>query len=150
MSLLHGSRHVLIALATVSAATAALAQSANYSSFETTTDKPVQLGYYASAHKNCTPAALPTVRILEAPKGGTLIVRKGLLATNQVAGCPGLKTPAQIAFYQPRAGYVGPDRVSYEVTSENGDVATYEMTITVKAAPPAASPPADDAKGKTL
>jgi len=130
-------------------ATAALAQSANYASYETTTDKPVQLGYYASAHKNCTPAALPTVRVLEAPKGGVLIVRKGVLATDQVAGCTGLKTPAQIAFYQPRAGYTGPDRVSYEVTSENGDVATYEMTITVKAAP-ATTPPADDPKGKSL
>ena len=130
-------------------ATATLAQSANYSSFETTSDKPLQLGYYASAHKNCTPAALPTVRVIEAPKGGLLVVRKAVLATNQVTGCPGLKTPAQVAFYQPRAGFVGPDRVSYEVTAENGEVATYEMTITVKAAPEA-SPPADDAKGKSL
>ena len=109
----------------------------------------MQLGYYASAHKNCTPAELPTVRVIEPPKAGVLTVRRGVLSTDKVAGCPGLKTPAQIAFYQPRAGYVGPDHVSYEVTAENGDVATYEMTITVKA-PPAPSPPTDDAKGKSL
>jgi hypothetical protein len=143
-------RTVLVSLAAIGlVATAALAQSANYSSFETTSDKPVQLGYYASAHKNCTPGSLPTVRVLEAPKGGLLVVRRGVLSTDKVAGCPGLKTPAQIAFYQPRTGYVGPDRLSYEVTNENGDVATYEMTITVKA-PPAPNPPTDEAKGKSL
>lgn len=140
----------MVALAVSATAMAALAQLANYASYETTTDKPVQLGYYASAHKNCTPAALPTVRVIEAPRGGLLIVRKGVLATDQVAGCTGLKTPAQIAFYQPRAGYTGPDRVSYEVTSENGEVATYEMTITVKPPTPATAPPAEDAKGKSL
>lgn len=40
--------------------TAVLAQSAptsNYTTPETTSAKPVQLGYYASAHKDCTPAS---------------------------------------------------------------------------------------------
>ena len=91
----------------------------------------------------------PARRLIEAPKSGVLTVRKAVLSTDKVAGCPGLKTPAQVAFYQARAGYAGPDRVSYEVTSENGEVATYEMTITVKALP-ATILPADDAKGKSL
>jgi hypothetical protein len=45
--------------------TVALAQPAptnNYTSIEVTSAKPVQLGYYASAHKNCTPA--PVVRVI--------------------------------------------------------------------------------------
>jgi len=88
----------LVALAATGlTATAVLAQSTNYASFEATSEKPVQLGYYASAHKNCTPGALPTIRVIEAPKSGILTVRKGVLSTNKVAGCPGLKTPAQIA-----------------------------------------------------
>ena len=41
-----------------------------------------------------------------------------------------------------RAGYAGPDHVKYEVTSENGEVATYDVTITVTAAQPGQSPPA--------
>ena len=122
-------------------ATATLAQDANYTSVEATSDKPVQLGYHASAHKNCTPAPLPTIRVIEAPKSGTLTVRSAVLTTDKVAGCPGLKTPAQVVFYLARAGYAGPDHVKYEVTSENGEVATNDVTITVKAAP-AQSPPA--------
>ena len=117
-------------------ATTALAEtSANYSSAVATSEKPVQLSYHASAHKNCTPAPLPTVRVIEVPKFGTLTVRKAVLTTNKVARCPALKTPAQVVFYLARGGYEGPDHVKYEVTSENGEVATYDVTITVKAPP---------------
>jgi len=112
-----------------------LAQNANYTSVEATSDRPVQLSYHASAHKNCTPARLPTVRVIEAPKSGTLTVRGAVLKTDKVAGCPGLKTPAQVVFYLARPGYDGPDHVKYEVTSENGEVGAYDVTIGVKAAP---------------
>jgi hypothetical protein len=143
-------RTLLVSLAASGlVATAALAQSANYSSVEAVAGKPVQLGYYASAHKNCTAAEAPTVRVLTPPQHGTLSIRKAVLSTNKVAGCPGLKTPTQVAFYQAGEGYVGPDKVSFEVTAENGEVATYEITITVKEAPKP-SAPADDAKGKSL
>ena len=124
-------------------ATASLAQDANYTSTDATPDKPVQLSYHAFAHKNCTPARLPTIRVIEAPKVGTLTVRKTVLTTDKVAGCPGLKTPAQVVLYVARTGYAGPDHVKYEVTSENGEIATYDVTITVTAAPPGQSPPAD-------
>ena len=121
--------------------TATFAQDANYSSVKATSDKPVQLSYHASAHKNCTPAQQPTIRVIEAPKSGTLTVRKGVITTDKVAGCPGLKAPAQVVFYVARTDYAGSDHVKYEVTSENGEVDTYDVTITVKAAP-AQSPPA--------
>jgi hypothetical protein len=50
----------LFALVGAILSTVAFAQPAptsNYTSFEATAAKPVQLGYYASAHKNCTPAS---------------------------------------------------------------------------------------------
>jgi hypothetical protein len=125
----------------------ALAQAANYTSVEATSEKPVQLTYHASAHKNCTPRSLPTVRLIEPPKAGVLTVRRVTLTTGKVAGCPDLKIPAQVAFYQARAGYVGPDHLNYEVTNENGEVATYDVMITVKAEP-VTTPPA--AKAQSL
>lgn len=132
------------------AATAAVAQDANYSSVEATADKPVQLSYHASANKkNCAPGALPTIRVIDAPKAGLLTVRKAVLTTDKIEGCPGLKTPVQVVFYAARSGYVGPDRVKYEVTSENGEVSTFETAITIKAALPQ-SPPAGDKAGRPL
>ena len=83
---------------------------------------------------------MPTVRVITPPKDGMLMVRRGDLTTDKVAGCPPVKTPAQAVFYQARAGYTGPDEVKYEVTSENGEVATYDVTINVKE-PPATSKP---------
>jgi hypothetical protein len=117
------------------AAFAQPAPSSNYTSFDATSAKPVQLGYYASAHKDCTPAPLPTIRVIEAPKSGTLTVRRGELKTDQVAGCPGLRTPAQVVFYQARAGGTGSDHLVYVVTNPTGEVGSYDVTITIKEAP---------------
>ncbi len=107
------------------AASAALAQAVNYMSVEATAGKPLQLSYHASAHKsNCTPAPLSTFDVLQAPKLGVLTVRKALLTTNKVAGCPGLKIPAEVVFYRGRDGSAGPDHVVYKVTSYGGEVET--------------------------
>jgi len=146
-------RPTLAACLTVSMATAAaLAQASdNYTSVEATPDKPVQLSYHASAHKsNCTPAPLPSVRVTETPKEGMLTVRRALLTTNKIAGCPALKTPAQVVFYQAKTGYQGADHVRYEVTSENGEVATYDVAITVKEAPLQQNKPSGEAGSQRL
>ena len=145
-------RYFLLACAAVSwSVSTALAQGgANYTSIDATPDKPVQLSYHASAHAaDCTAGALPAVRVTQAPKRGMLTVRKAILTTDKVAGCPPIKTPAQVVFYQARAGYTGPDHLDYEVTSVNGEVATYDVTITVKALP-APSAPAGDTNGRSL
>ena len=118
------------------AATTALAQATNYTSIEATPGKSVQLSYHASVHKNtCSPAPLPTIRVTEPPHSGTLTVRRALLTTDKVAGCPHLKIPAQVIFYQARAGYAGRDHVVYEVASENEEVVVNDVTIDVKATP---------------
>jgi hypothetical protein len=129
-------------------ATAALAQAINCTSVEVTAGKPVQLTYHASAHKNCTPAALPTVRVTQAPKSGILIVRQAELTT-KVADCPRIRVPAQVVFYQAREGYMGPDHVSYDVTNADGELGAFDVAITVRAAP-APMAPGNDQKGTTL
>ena len=63
---------------------------------------------------------------------GVLIVRKALLTTNKVAGCPGLKIPAEVVFYRGRDGSAGPDHVVYKVTSSSGEIETFDVTITLK------------------
>ena len=57
-----GLRYLALTCFTVTLlATVALAQSANYTSLDATPDKPLQLSYHASAHKNCTPAQVASV-----------------------------------------------------------------------------------------
>ncbi len=76
---------VLFPLAAAINSTVALAQrtpTSNYTSFEATSAKTVQLGYYASANKDCTLAPLPKIRVVAAPKSGMLTVRRGELKTD--------------------------------------------------------------------
>lgn len=119
-------------------ASAAVAQATSYTTAETTVGIPIRLSYHASAHKNCTPAPPPTIKVTERPKEGALVIRRGMLATDKIAGCERIRVPAQVIFYNPKEGYVGTDHVSYEVTDSNGEVTTYDTTITVKAGPPGA------------
>jgi len=129
-------------------ASAALAQAVNYTSVEATAGKPLQLSYHASAHKNCTPAPLATFDVLQPPKLGLLIVRKAMLTTNKVTGCPGLKIPAEVVFYRGRDGSAGPDHVVYKVTSSSSEVEVFDVTITLKPGPPPAPAPSPPSKQK--
>src|SRR5271155_3520326 len=133
-----------VAAATI-ISTAVVAQNApsfNYTGFDATPVKPVQLGFYGALHKDCSPAPLPTIRVTEAPKSGTLIIRPGQLTTSATAQCPGVKIPAEVAFYQARSGATGTDRLVYEVIEAN-HVAAYDVTITIKEAPKSTVPNSD-------
>ncbi len=136
-------RHVPTVFAALASA-AAFAQSANYTSVETVAGVATRIGYYASAKKDCAPAPLPTIRVLKPPKHGVLSIRAGAVVTNQRANCPNLKTPAQVLFYQGNADYQGADELAYEVTSSNGDVGVYNISVTVKEAPKTAPPTPGD------
>jgi hypothetical protein len=114
---------------------AALAQSSNYMSIEAVPGAPVQLTYHASARSDCTPAPLPTFKVIEVPKLGILTVRRATITTDKFPGCGQIKVPGQVVFYEARASDGGTDHVSYEVTGESGEVATYEVTVTVKPGP---------------
>jgi hypothetical protein len=119
----------------------ALGQALNYTSVEAIAGKPVQLTYHADAHKStCTPAPIPTFRVIEPPKNGVLSVRKAVLSTDKVPGCSGLKTPALVVFYQSKEGYSGSDHVSYAVTNAAGQAQGYDVTISVKPAPAGVAP----------
>lgn len=51
----------------------------------------------------------------------------------------GAENPAQVAFYQARAGATGTDHLVYAVINPSGAVATYDVTINIKEAPKPAS-----------
>lgn len=138
----------LVAIFVVAIAAIASAEaSTNYTSIEATSAKPVRISYHASAHKtNCTPAPLPTIRVKQSPKWGILTVRKGILTSDKITGCQPMKIPAQVVFYQARAGYAGPDHLTYEVISENGEAVTYDVSITVKEEAPAPGNRSDSAR----
>lgn len=104
----------------------------NYTSFEATSAKAVQLGYYGFARKDCEAGPLPAIRVVEPPKSGTLTIRRGILTTNRLAGCPALRVPAQVAFYTARAGASGTDHIVYVVSNADGVANAYDVMITIR------------------
>src|SRR5580700_8733470 len=127
---------IIVGLAVALLAPATLAaQSTSYSRAETTSGAQVQLNYHATAKKDCTAMPLPSMRVLEVPRHGTLTVRKGEAMIAHIADCQPFKTPAEVVFYQSRAAYVGQDHLIYEVTNANGEVANFDISIEVKEGP---------------
>lgn len=141
MKTMCASRMLLSCALTFAITAPTFGQAINYTSVEAIAGKPLQLTFHADAHKaTCSPAPLPTLRVIEPPKNGVLTARKAVLTTNKVAGCPALKTPALVVFYQGRDGYSGSDHVSYAVTNAEGQVQGFDVTIAVKPAPVGAAP----------
>src|SRR6266436_522194 len=81
----------------------------NYSSVEAVSGKTLHLNNHASVNKDCSPAPLPTIRLIDRPKSGTFTVRRGTLRGAQVAHCQNLNIPVQGVFYTSRPGYMGED-----------------------------------------
>ena len=106
--------------------------SSNYTSIEAEPNKPVQVGYYAQAPKDCSPSKLPVVRVVDAPTLGILVVRPRQLNPGSVPNCPSLKVPVQLVTYLARANSTGSDHVKYSVTYPNGEIALYDVTIRIK------------------
>src|SRR5580704_13119880 len=100
-------------------------------------------------HKNCTPAPRCQRFASPRPKAGVLIVRPTALTTTRSCGRPRINLPTQVALYQAREGYTGPDHVSYDVTNADGEVGAFDVAIRVKAAA-APMTPGNGQKGTSL
>jgi hypothetical protein len=105
----------------------------NYSSIEVVSGRTLHLNNHASVSRDCSPAPLPTIRVIDRPKSGTFTVRRGTLSGAQVANCQNLNILAQGVFYTSRPGFVGEDHVTYEVTTFEGEVEKFDIAITVTA-----------------
>lgn len=132
-------RLVVASLCSISAS-AAVAQSTNYSTAQTPAGGAVRLGYYGAAGKGCVPEPLPTIEVVSPPRHGVVTVRSGSLTTNKLPSCPKLKLPVQIVFYRAQSGYAGADRVVFGVKRSSGKVDIWSFSIDVKEASPLQSP----------
>lgn len=146
-SLIIGVWTVFASTSSIPGALAQPAPSKNYETVEAMPGKPVRIGIYGSANRrDCSPLRAPTIRVIEAPSSGSLSVRLGEATTDKIAGCPTIKIPVQAIVYTAKADAVS-DRVIFEVTNANGEVATHQ--IAVKIVPRAKTPGARTLEQKT-
>ena len=94
----------------------------------------INVGIFASIHKNCTPAPLPTVRLVAPPAHGRVTVKQGRLRATNVKNCLAIESPAFVAIYRSERGFVGQDLFTFEVISQNGKSQLQKVTVTVTGA----------------
>ena len=86
--------------------------------YHTDAGQEVRVGAHASWGKACLPGPIPLIRVVDAPRHGSVTTRPGSHVVRESLGninCTGRKLPAVLVFYQPNPGFVGPDHLSYQV-----------------------------------
>jgi hypothetical protein len=99
----------------------------------------VRLGIHGNVSKACEPGALPEIKIVTAPKNGTLAVSSGKTKAGALSRCPALEVPARAVFYQSNPRYTGADEVVYQLVRPNrpSQAITIKITVGGSAKPPA-------------
>jgi len=124
----------LIALAGPMLAGPALAQTTVTRSETAPSGKSVRLVIAPNLKKDCSSGPLPEIKVVTAPKNGSLITKAGKIKTPAKYRCPGKEAAVQAIFYQSNAGYTGEDAVGVEIKNADGEVEKRDIRITVEAA----------------
>ena len=93
--------------------------------------KPVKIAVLNNLKKDCSPGAAPILRVPGLPQHGQVIGRTANIATGKRNRCPDKQASGQIVIYQSKPNYAGPDQVSIEVETAEGEVRKATIAITV-------------------
>jgi len=97
--------------------------------------RDVRVAVFASVKSDCTPGPLPTVRLKETPKNGTVTVRQGRMRATNLKQCLAVEVPAFIAVYRSRPDFSGSDELTLEVVNAGGKIQLQRIQVTVEKAP---------------
>lgn len=111
----------------------ALAQTTETRSQTAQAGKATRLVIAPNLKKDCSSGPMPEIRIVTAPKNGTVITRAGKLKTPAGYRCPNKETDAQGVFYRSNPGFAGSDEVLIEVKTSEGTIERQDIRITVDA-----------------
>ena len=93
--------------------------------------KPARLAVVTGLKKDCTVGDVGSIRVITAPKNGSIVVRGGKLKTPASFRCPNVETPIQALFYTANKNFQGTDEISYETKNTEGGTETFTVKINV-------------------
>jgi hypothetical protein len=111
---------------------------AQWGSLSAVSGKPLKLGTLGTALPDCSSPGIPTVRVVQAPQHGRVIVTKGknFLAfaprNYRHFHCNMRKIPSVSIQYISQRGYVGPDTMTLEAIFANGRYSQKTFSINVR------------------
>jgi hypothetical protein len=89
------------------------------------------LTMHFSLNKDCSRAPAPQIRFVTLPRHGTVLIRRATARADRVPGCRLIEAPLRAVTYYSSTGYLGEDKVAYEVRGADGSTETNMVTITV-------------------
>jgi hypothetical protein len=93
--------------------------------------RDIRIGVFASLRPDCTPGALPVIRLNEEPKHGKVTVKEAKVRTTNFQKCLAAEAPAFIVIYRSSPDFEGRDEVALEVgTGDKRQIQRITITVT--------------------
>lgn len=102
--------------------------------------KPVRIAVVTAFKKDCSLGEVGSIRVVTAPKNGSIVVRGGKLKTPGAFRCPNKDTDVQALFYEPNKNFQGTDELAYETKDPDGSTQTVNIKLNVTSKPAPAAP----------
>jgi hypothetical protein len=90
-----------------------------------------QVAAFINVSADCTSGPLPTIRLVESPRHGKVVVKNAKASATNYKQCLALQVPAFVAIYRSAVDYAGEDRIVLEVKFANGRTQTQRIKILV-------------------
>jgi len=94
-------------------------------------NKDTQIGVYLNVLPDCTSGPLPTIRLMNAPAAGKVVVKSAKVKATNYKACLALEVPAYVAFYKSPPEFFGDDVLTIEVKYAGGRTEIQKITVNV-------------------
>ena len=97
-------------------------------------NKNTQIGVYLNVLPDCTSGPLPTIRLVNPPTVGKVVVKTAKAKATNYKACLALEVPAYVAFYTSPPDFLGDDVMTLEVKFPGGRIEIQKITVKVTGA----------------
>ena len=94
-------------------------------------NKDTQIGVYLNVLPDCTSGPLPTIRLVNPPTAGKVVVKTAKAKATNYKACLALEVPAYVAFYTSPPDFLGDDVMTLEVKFPGGRIEIQKITVKV-------------------
>lgn len=94
-------------------------------------NRTTQIGVYLNVLPDCTSGPLPTIRLVNPPAAGKVVVKSGKVKATNYKACLALEVPAYVAFYKAPTQFLGDEALTIEVKYLGGRTEIQKITVKV-------------------
>ena len=100
-------------------------------SYKTLPNRDTQIGVYLNVQPDCSSGPLPTIRLVNPPVAGKVVVKAAKVKATNYKACLALEVPGYVAFYKSPPEFLGDDVLTIEVKYAGGRTEIQKITVKV-------------------